>query len=213
MYNESAMSAKLPFVSQPTPETVIVGDKLSGTLEIRKLGDLTPNERIYIKEQTKHLPDLRTEAVRVAKAIALATKKPLLEVYTALTSSDTISLSENLEELLKFQELMEVSGRERPLTMATAIIRYRVNREWTLADTTELMDTSPRLVAHVAEFAQKEESGWTTEVEPVTEEALKKQTVETSENQTGETYSGAAPDSTPTIPDSVPSSFETSLAG
>lgn len=181
---------KLPFkVSPKATETYILGDEEIGVLEVKRLNDLSPNERIYIREETKPYPDLRSSAVRMAKQIAAKSGQKLIDVYNALTSGNTEELGEYLEEFIEFQDLMDKVTLHRRLVTATAILKYRVLPDWELANTNDANQIHPKLVTAVADFAQKEESGWIAESTPMTEEDLGKQQIPpipTGEKSTGE---------------------------
>lgn len=180
---------KLPFkVSPKSTETHILGDEEIGVLEIRRLNDLSPNERIYIREETKGHPDLRSSAVKMAKQIAAKSGQKLIDVYNALTSGNTEELGEYLEEFIEFQDLMDKVTLHRRLVTATAILKYRVLPDWELANTSDANQIHPKLVDALADFAQKEESGWKEETTPVTEEDLGKQ--QSQKNPTGEKSTG-----------------------
>ena len=166
---------KLPFKTEPkSKETYTVGDESIGVLEIPKLLDLSPNERIFIREQTKEYPDLRSSAVKMARAIATKSGMKLLDVYNALTAGNTEMLGDYLEEFIDFQDLMDSVQSHRRLVMATAILRFRLVPEWNIENTGDSSLIHPRLVDAVTDFAQKEESGWVDTVEPLTEEDLGK---------------------------------------
>lgn len=175
---------KLPFKILPKPTTThTLGDEEIGQLEIPKLNDLSPNERIFIREQTREQPDLRSSAVKMARTIATKSGQKLLDVYNALTSGNTEELGEYLEEFIEFQDLMDKTSTHRRLVMATAVLKYRLVPDWELADTGDANQIHPKLVDAIADFAQKEESGWNTEVIPLTEEDLGKQ--QSQKNPTG----------------------------
>lgn len=139
--------------------------------------DISPNERLYIKAQMANYPDIRSEAVRMARAIASKSGMKLLDVYTALTAGDSELLGEYLEEFVAFQEVMDLSSSHRRVVMATAILKFRLVPEWEIENTGDANLIHPKLVTALAEFAAKEESGWAEpepEPAPTTEEDLKK---------------------------------------
>lgn len=138
------------------------------------MNDLSPNERIFVRQETKALPDLRSSAVQMAKAIATQSGMKLLDVYNALTRGDTDLLGDHLEYVVDFQDLMERVTMHRRVVMATAILKYRVIAEWTVEETQDANQLHPKLMEAIADFAQKEENGWVeqTEAEAVTEEDL-----------------------------------------
>jgi hypothetical protein len=200
---------KLPFKTQPkTFETVAIGNEEIGILELPKMADLSPNERLFLRDQMKG-SDLRTEAVRVARAIADKSGMKVVQVYDALVSSDVEALDGYLEEFIKVQQFMELNGEKRQLALATAMLR-RIAPDWTIEDTGNAEQIHPKLVALVAEFGNKEESGWTTqEPTPTTEEDLGK----AQTTQTGEKSSGDAEDTGETIVDSTKKTSATSRRG
>lgn len=187
---------KLPFKTTPSGfEKVVVGDPAIGELEIPKMMDLSPNERIFIKESLAEYPDLRSSAVKMARAIATKSGQKLIDVYNALTSGNTEELGEYLEEFIEFQDLMEQVTSQRRLVVTTAILRYRLLPEWTIDNTGDANLIHPKLVEAIADFAQKEESGWVeSATEPISEEDLGKSQPEALKIaemvRTGVTFSG-----------------------
>lgn len=156
---------KLPFVTEPQAfELVTVGTPAIGELSIAKLQDLSPNERKYLREQSKSLPDLKREAVKLAQVIAAQIDKTVVEVYTALTNGNTVLLADHLGEVIDFQEKMELVAEARSLLLATLILRFRVMKDaeepWELEDTGNADVIHPELVSAIAQFAAKEEAGW-----------------------------------------------------
>lgn len=181
---------KLPFKIQPKAfEIVAIGNDEIGILELPKLQDLSPNERIFIRESMNKSVDLREEAVKIARVISQKSNIPLLEVYNALTTSNTETLSDYLEDFLKFQSLVENHSEHRELVLATVMLRRLVS-EWKIENTGDSAQIHPKLVQLVAEFAAKEESGWTVEQSALTEEDLGKQ----EKTRTGKKSSGASKD-------------------
>ena len=161
------MARPLPFVVQP--KAVVkerVGSEDYGVLEIRRINDLSVNERKYIRQQTEHLKDPNKEAVRISQAIADESGLPLVEVYEALVSGNTEFLEEHLEAMIKFQDLINEVTVTRQIVMATAILRFRVDPEWTVEDTGNDNLIHPELLKAVIEFAQKEESNWKEPAKP-----------------------------------------------
>lgn len=195
---------KLPYKTSPKEfEKVTIGNSEIGELEIPKLGDLSPNERTFIKELSKDLPDLRQLAVRLAKDVATKSGKKLLEVYDAITIGDAEALGEHLEEFVCFQDAMDANTANRSLIMATAIIKMRICPDWNLENTGNAEEIHPKLVKLIAEFGRNEESGWATSAEPVTEDDLGKFLMETAPNPTGEKSSGVAASTGETTSDST----------
>lgn len=214
------MPLKLPFVSQPkAPELVLVGDESMGTLQLPKLLDLTPNERLYIREELKESPDLRLEAVRLAKAIALKSGKKVIDAYSAITSGDTEALGEHLEEFVQFQDKMDRVTEQRSLVTATAILRFRLCPEWTLADSRDAEQITPKLLQAVYDFAQKEEAGWKEPPieEPLNDESLGKSLSEETTPEEmipiGEAFIGLAEGTPEMTTDSQPNALVSNPVG
>ncbi|WP_445634539.1 Tail assembly chaperone [Nostoc sp. DSM 114161] len=162
---------KLPFKTSPQKfEKVVVGNSQIGELELPKYGDLSPNERLFIKSQ--NLADIRLEAVKVAKSIATKSGKAVIEIYSALTQGDSESLADYLEEFVSFQDLMEDNSVARNLVLATTVIR-RLVPEWEVENTGDPTQIHPKLLELIIEFAKNEESGWQEAVnQKITEEDL-----------------------------------------
>lgn len=173
------MGVLLPFKTSPKPvETVLVGDDTTGVLEIKKYNDLTPNEKIFIREHTKQLPDITFEAAVLSTKIVDQTGMTLTEAYQAITTGDTEKLTGFLPELAELNSKIDYNNEYRPLVYVTAILKYRVNPEFTIDD---LKQIHPKLITSIYEFAMNEQMGWEKNVEeeekkeqPVTEESLKK---------------------------------------
>lgn len=130
---------KLPFKTTPREfEKVTVGNPEIGELEFPKYGDLSPNERTYLKLLLKDAPDLRASAVKLARKISAKSDIKLTEVYNALVTSDAEVLENHLEELIEFQKLMEENAKQRELALVTTIIRYRLNPKAEIITTWDL---------------------------------------------------------------------------
>jgi hypothetical protein len=152
---------KLPFVTEPQGHEVVkVGSPEMGELEIPKFGTLSLNERLYLKKLTKEIPDLRYEAVKMSKAIAAESGSRVVDIYNALTTSNTAVLSEHLDKVLEFQDKLDEITTMRGSALATVIIAFRLVPDWTLAHTGDANLIHPDLVQAVAEFAAQEEQGW-----------------------------------------------------
>lgn len=171
-------SFKLPFATQPKElEVVRVGNDEVGSIDIKKMKDLSPNERLFIRGLTKDLPDLRELAVKLAEEIAEKNGDTLVAVYNALTAGDTDYLSENLGQVIEFQKAMETYTEARTLALACAMVKFRVKGcdSCTLEDIGNADLVRPELVKLIADFAAKEENGWSEEAAPApTEDDLKK---------------------------------------
>ncbi|MBD2771164.1 hypothetical protein [Iningainema tapete] len=203
---------KLPFKTSPKEfDKVAVGHESIGELELPKYGDLSPNERIFIKENSDNIPDIRNSAVKMARTIATKSGKKMLDVYNALTMGDSEFLGDYLEEFVSFQELLEENSRQRNLLMATAIIKFRLCGDWGLENTFDATQIHPQLVDALATFARNEEAGW-KDAEPTTEDDLGNSTIP-QENQTGERSTGELGATSPTSKGFAPVASDISQPG
>lgn len=167
----------LPFVTRPKSyEMVRIGNPDIGELDIPKLGDLSVNEKIFIKQCLNGHPDLQQLAAGLAQNIAKSTGKKVVDVYNALTSGDTEFIGEHLGDALQFNKEFSEYTETRRSAMATAILR-RIASDWTLEQTGDPVELHPLLLAEIAEFGYNEELGWPEtkqEPQPITEETLGK---------------------------------------
>lgn len=127
----------LPFVTQPKKaELYTIGNENIGVLEVPKLGDLSPNERRYISELSKNLPNLQRKAVEISEAIAQKTGESVTAIYQKFidaatdTSGDAAKFLEDyVGEILEFRDIMGSRYVDYRLIQATAIIRFRLQPE------------------------------------------------------------------------------------
>lgn len=206
---------RLPFKAQPKPTTVPVGDEEIGILEFPKLYDLTPNERLFIKEALKDEPDAQLEAVKLARKIAATNGMPIKDMFVAVMDGDEEAIAEHIEELVIVQQKMQEVGPKRQVATVTAVIKYRTLPDWTIEETIKLQEVSPKLVTQIYEFSQKEASGWSDEPpQQLTEEDLgKSQKALSTESQIGETSTGDLENSAPTKSASTKKTLVASPAG
>jgi hypothetical protein len=175
----------LPYKTEPQPQTTVLGTSETGQVELTKLGDLSLNEYEYLESLMAEFPNSRLEVVRVAKTIADASNTPILAVVDALQSGDAALFAEHLEDFVNFQTQMSQLGRQRQLAMATTLIRFRLDPEWTIEQTKDAKQIHPALVQAIADFGAKEESHWQPP-EPITEEDLGKSSgVKANKSRTG----------------------------
>lgn len=169
------MPKKLPYAVEPqqTYEEVEVGDPNCGVLHIKKRGSLAPNEQGYIKKLTKEreLPDLKREAVKLAQKIARDMGESVVDVHNALLAGDTAMLGDYLEDVIAFQDMMDFVSLERRQILATTMLKFRIDPEWTLDYSSDADIIHPDLVLALALFAANEENGWPAEEETPPEPA------------------------------------------
>lgn len=185
---------KLPFKTSPNPGLITIGNPQIGELELPKYGDFTPNERIYIK--STNLINIRSEAVKLSQKIATASNLKIIDVYNALVQNDGNLLSDFLQELIDFQDMVEENSRQKRFVYATAMLK-RIIPEWEAENTQTPDQIHPQLVREIADFAMKEESGW-IEIEEIEEIELTEEDLvgnsATPPNQTGEKSIGESED-------------------
>lgn len=169
---------QLPFKTKPKNiETVTVGDENTGTLEIKKLYGLTPNELIFIKEFGKGFQDIRTYAILLSKKIAKTKNIKVSEAYklfSAIGGENSDILDDYMEEINEFQEKMEESSLHKKLAYAASILRFRLNVDCTINDLGNVEFIHPKLVDAIADFAFNEENGWKETIEELKDEDLGK---------------------------------------
>jgi len=211
------MASRLPFKTTPQEyEKVVVGDSNIGEIEFPKYWDLTPNERIFIKDNTADIPDVRAIALEIASEIAGKSAIPLGQAFQLLFDGNVDALSSHIPEVLKFQDLATENPKQRSYVTATALIKFRLGLDdWTIENTQDITQIHPKLVKEIAEFAQNEERGWRkdeeetkSEPEAATGEAGNPQTPQPI--QTGEQSSGESSTTGPTTPDSIPQTLDSS---
>lgn len=157
---------KLKFKVAPKPaELIPVGDEETGILEVPKYGRLSEKENKYIEVTAAELPDLQEEAVKLAKKISDNSDLSLMEVYQALFSGDVTLLQSHLEDVIDFQVRTAGLVQKLNIIRATAIIKQRIDGNWGLEDTADANQIHPRLVEAIADFALKEQNGWTEDEE------------------------------------------------
>jgi hypothetical protein len=201
----------LPFITKPKAyEMVRIGNPEIGELEIPKFGDLSVNERIFVKHATKHLPDLQQLAAQLAKQISRDSGMPMVEVYDSLIDSDLSVLGSYLDNVLDFNTKISEYTQTRDLAIATAILR-RIAPDWTEEQTGDPTQLNPRLLTEVVKFGAKEEKNWKVEEpEPMTDETLGKSSAENTEDrsQTGEKSTGEFSNTGPMTDDSQPNPLD-----
>lgn len=203
---------KLPFKTSPKQfELFTVGNAEIGELELPKYADLSPNERIFIKENTALVPDIRSSAVKMARAIATKSGKRMVDVYNALVAGDSEVLSDYLEELIEFQNILEESSYERNLVLATAIIKFRLLPDWDIKNSNDAEQIHPALIDEVAAFGKKEESGWEETLAIVEDDLGNSQMPQ--QTQTGEKSFGESEDTGETTKGSKRKTLATSQPG
>lgn len=194
----------LPFQTEPRQEIVTLGSPEFGQRSLPKFKMLTLNEHLFIREQTKHLPNLRKEAVRIAQSIKVQSGYSLKTAFDALVNSDPDGLLDDyFDSVIEFQDLLESSYPEKSRILATAMLRFRGGEpDWNLEDTGNHTKIHPALVEEIVAFAHREENGW-AEPQPTTEEDLEKPSPRKKPSRTGKNSTGESSGSGNTTPDSI----------
>jgi len=157
------MAKKLPFVVEPKYKKYTLGNESTGVLEIRVVGDLTVAELATIANLESGISLFET-ASKLAVEISEAEGLDLMRVYHFVNNAAMDSEVE--EELLplkvKYAEKIRVlctiitdRTLDNQLAVVTAIIKHRLNPDWTIADSAEL---PARLVAELFDFATLEQA-------------------------------------------------------
>lgn len=168
----------LPFKTQPKKETKLVGDEVSGILEIPVFGDVTVREQAWITERLSNQSTFR-ETARVANKISRAEKgfTPMGAhslvtrcVTTALSGESEftqdeenlrIKYSREIDELIQY--LLDQQWR-RQLVTAAALVRFRVKGQETF-DEDDARDLPNQLVTDLYGLAMLEQNRATFETE------------------------------------------------
>lgn len=170
-------TTKLPFVELPAaPATKRVGDVSTGILEIPVYGDFLVGETSYIEERMSQFESLTVRAAQVAEVIANRESITIGEAYAVVERSLLGQLESDQDRLLGaryaadiagLETLFAVTGRHRVDATVTAILRYRLNPEWTEEDTGRLTRRQREVIY---QFAEEERIG--IEAAPMTDEEL-----------------------------------------
>lgn len=179
--------SNIPFKTSPQEfDRITIGNSQIGEIELPKYGDLSPNERLFIK--AAKLTDVRIAAVKLAKDIAAKSNQQIIDIYNSLVQGDSESLADYLEEFVNFQDLLEENSFARNLLLATVIIQ-RLVPDWKTEDSGDPNKIHPKLLELVIEFAKKEENNWNTEITQTTEADLgnsSNQEIPTGQKSTGD---------------------------
>lgn len=187
----------LPWLTPPAQQqrTVIIGDETTGTLELPVHGDLLWGETVTISELLESEESTTTNAAQLAEAIAAAEDLTLLDAYDLVQAAvlGTALPEEHRDRMVRYQAdidrlrgLFTRIGQVRMSATVTAIVRHRLDPDWTPADTAKL---PARLFDALWAFAESERAP--QPVEPPTEDDLKKQPPATTRRRTGKQLSGA----------------------
>lgn len=150
----------LPFVTKPVKQDlVIIGDERSGTIALPRYDDITPNEKMFIDNEIKELPDTEQMLIKLVNNISEKTGTPVEEVWDSVRNNDASKLMKgDMEGLMALRRVQEENAGIKRLIYATVILRFRCSEcaEWTIRDVgnPELVPT--RLLRHLEIFCIKE---------------------------------------------------------
>jgi hypothetical protein len=201
----------LPYKTTPKCPTVTIGAEDIGELELPVLYGLTVNERQYIDEQTKDLPDtqklLISFAERLSKELSKLQKDDEnaeeLGKYSVASIANEIAtgISDTLRKYIyahhqkEFEALRDAfaeRNKAERAAYASAMIIYRLGVSgWEPSFIDDPEKIRPPLVDELYQFAVKEELGFRDpKNEKYTDETVGKSETKSAKAQTGRSSSG-----------------------
>lgn len=167
-----------PFYTPPESSHEAVGDEVSGIIKIRKIGDVTLAERLFVDEELKQEDDSSVLVAKLATVVAKKKKLPTRVAAAIVWGNSNESIQKELddagvkvqvvpekvreefyEEILLTTKKIAEYAEKRSLAQAKALVFKRL-----IGDPTEakaFFDTlSVTMVAHLANFWNKEENHW-----------------------------------------------------
>lgn len=192
------MNLPLSFQVETLPSKKI-GSPGIGEITLPQFKDLTANEQEFIEQHSQHIPNLKREAARMAQTIAPVLGVTILTAYNGLLQRDYDLLANHLDQVLTIEELTAQVVRQRPVVVATAMLKLRWPiqlekeletadelrreqicqrleklKEWTITDTGDGRKIHPALVFELNAFAAAESNGGEMVSAPPTEDDVKK---------------------------------------
>lgn len=150
----------LPFVTKPVKQDlVIIGDERSGTIALPRYDDITPNEKMFIDNEVKELPDTEQMLIKLVNNISEKTGTPVEEVWDSVRNNDATKLMKgDMEGLMGLRRVQEENAGIKRLIYATAMLRFRCTEcaEWTIKDVGNPDLVPTRLLRHLEIFCIKE---------------------------------------------------------
>jgi hypothetical protein len=214
---------RLPYKTAPKPPSKTIGAPDIGELEFPMYYGLTANEKKYLEDHSKSLPDTQAEMVKLAKKIAEAIEGDYVEIANQLVNLsrhpdlNKVVQGQFEKEYKKLREDYDKRTKGDRENYVSAMMIYRLG----------ISDWQPELIYNVDEirsplvdliygFALDEEAGLRDpeEAQALTAEQLGKSSGESTEPpSTGNGSSGSVKDSGPQTPDSVPAALAASPSG
>ena len=150
----------LPFVTKPVKQDlVIIGDERSGTIALPRYDDITPNEKMFIDNELKELPDTEQMLIKLVNNNAEKTGTPVEEVWESVRNNDATKLMKgDMEGLMALRRVQEENAAIKRLIYATAMLKYRCSEcaEWTIKDVGNPDLVTPRMLRYLEIFCIKE---------------------------------------------------------
>jgi hypothetical protein len=172
----------LPFLQAPSkPETRLVGNEASGTLEVPILGGLTVAESATIQDLLEADQSSFVRGAQIADAIAKAEGVTITEAFELISDAVAGQQLEPAAEEIKLRHADQIeavgrvfrsAGQRTQMATVTALIRHRLGQpDWSVAQTEGL---HRRLFADLYRLAEDEALTENLPSKPRTEEELGK---------------------------------------
>jgi hypothetical protein len=150
----------LPFLSKPAKQDlVIIGDEKSGTIALPRYDDITPNEKMFIDNEIKELPDTEQMLIKLVNTISEKTGTPVEDVWESVRNNDAIKLMKgDMEGLMALRRVQEENAGIKRIIYAAAMLIYRCPpcAEWTIKEVGNPDLVPNRLLRHLELFCIKE---------------------------------------------------------
>jgi len=150
----------LPFLVNPARENLVeIGDDVCGTIQLPRYDDITPNEKMFIDEKIKELPDTEALLIKLVNTIGKETGTPLKEVWEQVRNNDAAALIEgDMEGLMALRHVQAETAGLKRLIYASAMLKFRCKecKDWTEEDIANPQIVPPRMLRYLEEFCIKE---------------------------------------------------------
>lgn len=130
----------LPFVVQPRLEPVVelIGSPESGQIEIERRGYLTVAEKAFIQGTTGDDTSI-SDLHKLARKVSRETGANIQEIVDPLLQGDTSGvLAPYEDEVINLLTALGQSNERQSMLIATCLLMFRVDMDWTLEQTAEL---------------------------------------------------------------------------
>lgn len=159
------MSPKLPFVVQPRLSPIIeeIGTDESGKIQVERRGYLTSGEKAFF-QQIQQVNGGGQELIKLSRSICSKYNVEMKAAYDALvaiiSNQSKTKLSKQIEgeyadEIQEVINALAISQTREELVMATCLLYYRVNPEFTAEETSKL---HPDIISGLAQLYRDEDA-------------------------------------------------------